>query len=185
MNPRRTLTDLTTRTSDIAAAEALWAELRSAFVNADKVVQRIVESRAWEPLGYDTFAQAWADRMRGTRLGTAAMAAHVVYALIEDGLDREQALLTLGPSCGVSPDRFDVIARQHGNGTLVGHVTVVRRHTREAPSLPHYVHVELTHDEWLHFRAVADGRGLDLADEATKAVRAHFHRLERRAGDVN
>jgi hypothetical protein len=169
-------------TTDVAAAEALWSDLRSALANFDRVLAQIITARAWEPLGYDTFAQAWADRMRGTRLGTASMAAHVVYALIEDGLDREQALLTLGPSSGVGPAKYDVLARQHDAGVPPQFAAIiVRQHTREAPSAPHYVHVELTHDEWLHFRAVADGRGMDLADESAKAVRAHFHRLERRS----
>lgn len=174
------------RTGEMAAAEALWAELRSALARFDRVLSQIIAARAWEPLGYDTFSQAWADRMSGTRLGTAAMAAQVVYALIEDGLDRGQALLTLGPSSGVGLAKFDTLAHQFHNGVAVEDATIfVRRHIRGAAQPPHMVHVELSHDEWLHFRAVADGRGLDLVDEWTKAGRAHFRRLERRSDRVN
>lgn len=172
-------------------AEALWADLRSALVNFEQALARVIETKAWEPLGYDTFAQAWADRMRGTRLGTAASAATVVYALIDSGMDRDEALLTLGPSSGVGPERFDVLARQKENGVppelATTHVrsstpgrSVVREHEREAPSEPHVVRVTLTPDEYRHFKAVAERRGLDLATEARSALVAHFARLEKR-----
>lgn len=179
-------------------ADALWSELRNALANFDRVLKRIIETRAWEPLGYDTFAQAWADRMRGMRLGTASMAAQVVYALIESGLDQKGALEVLGPSSGVGPAKFELLARQHEAGVPAEVATthrqrpvesippiaperglsVVRQHYRESPSEPHVVHVELTPTEYAHFKAVADRRGLDFARESARALRSHFLSLE-------
>lgn len=165
----------------ITQPEALWAELRSALTNFDRVLNQIIETRAWEPLGYSTFAEAWTDRMRGVRLGTAAMAAQVVYAMIDSGLNRQEALVALGPSSGVGPATYDTLARQHDVGVLARDATTrVRAHRRNAPSEARVVHVELTPTEYLHFRAVADSRGLDLGDEAAKAIRSHFRQLERR-----
>ena len=172
-------------------ASALWADLRSALVHFDQTLARIIETRAWEPLGYQTFAQAWADRMRGTRLGTASMAAHVVYALIESGMGREDALLVLGPASGVGPAKFDTLARQYEAGVPVEIATtsavrgssLVRQHYRDAPGEPSTVHVPLTPSEYAHFKALADGRGLDLATEGAKALRAHFRSLERVAAE--
>lgn len=161
-------------------ALALWEELRSAMTNLDRLVRRVVETKAWEPLGYSTFSEAWSARMQGTRLGTSSMAAHVVYALIDEGMDRDTALLTLGPSSGIGPRKFDALARQRDNG-VPPHLatTVVREHFREKPTAPHVIHVELSHDEWLDFRALADANGCDMADEAAKAVRSHFRAMER------
>ena len=177
-------------TTEYEQAEALWADLRSALVNFEKALAAVIEARAWEPLGYDTFAQAWADRMRGTRLGTAASAATVVYALIDSGLSKDETLLTLGPSSGVGPERFDVLARQKESGVppelATTHVrsgrSVVREHEREAPSEPHVVRIALTPDEYRHYKAIAERRGLDLASEARSALVAHFARLESRDG---
>lgn len=64
-------------------AEALWVSLRSALVNAEAAIVEIIKTRAWEPLGYDTFAQAWNDRMRGVKLA-AACNTHIVYALLDE-----------------------------------------------------------------------------------------------------
>jgi hypothetical protein len=111
----------------------------------------------------------------------------------------------LGAGSGVGPERAVLIARQIDNGVPPRFVTtvaprprplsldpeptrvapradgptIVREHTRESPSAPRFVHVELTEDEYVHFRAVAEGRGLDLTTEGAKAIRAWFGRLER------
>ena len=45
----------------------LWDELKRGFVNAERVLVRIINERAWEPLGYSSFNEAWTDRMQGVR----------------------------------------------------------------------------------------------------------------------
>lgn len=164
----------------VAEAEAAWAELRSHLTNVDRAVRRIIETRAWEPLGYGTFAEAWADRMRGVRLASTIAQAFAVYALIDDGLDKKAALDALGSESGVASARFDALARQREAGVppeLAS--TRVRSHLRQAPAAAHVVHVILTADEYAHYKAALDARGLDLANEAGKALRAHLRRLER------
>lgn len=173
---------------DVARANALWDELRSLLVRLEDVVDRIIEERAWEPLGYRDFAEAWADRMQGTRLATARQAATVVYALLDAGQTRDEITETLGPGSGVGPAKVEVLARQHSNGvpaalatTSIRHnPTVVRSHYRDAPSRPRTLHVELTEDEYAHLKALCEKRGLDPASEAQAAVRALIARLESR-----
>lgn len=50
-----------------AQATRSWDDLRSAFTRLDEALQHIIDARAWEPLGYDSFAEAWASEMRGVR----------------------------------------------------------------------------------------------------------------------
>lgn len=191
---------------DVTAAEQAWADLRSALVNFDKAVVRIIETRAWEPLGYASFGEAWVARMSGTRLATAASAARVVYALIDSGLNRDQVVKALGPSSGVGPAKVDVLTRQKDAGVPAEFATtqvrrseppaepmptmppdrglsVVRTHYRAPRSEPHIVRVELAPDEYEHFKAVAERHGMDLATVAARAVKAEFARLERRGGE--
>ncbi|HEY9249238.1 MAG TPA: hypothetical protein VIO38_08905 [Rariglobus sp.] len=192
-------------TSDVAAAEQAWADLRSALVNFENALVRVVETRAWEPLGYVNFAEAWADRMSGVRLATAVSKAVVVYSLIDAGQTRETALSTLGPSSGVGPATFDALARQKDAGVPPEFATTVTRRPDPLPPTvppaapplsvvashyrtteraePHTVRVELTSSEYTHFKAVAERHGMDLADVATRAVKAEFARLERRGGE--
>ena len=159
-------------------AEALWSSLRESFVNAEKVLIQIIEAKAWEPLGYDTFGQAWADRMAGVRLA-GALTANVVYALLDEGM-KAQKIVALA---GVGPTVVYLLARQKNNVVPVEMAklqdTVVRAHTRVKPSAPAFLHLELNHGELASLKALCAAKGVDLNSEALKAVRVHFSRLER------
>ena len=41
-------------------AKRLFGRLRGALLNLDSLLSEIVEAKAWEPLGYTSFAEAWA-----------------------------------------------------------------------------------------------------------------------------
>lgn len=74
------------RTVTAEQASALWADLRGSFINAEKRIVEIIELKAWEPLGFESFAEAWASKMHGIRLATEEVRAHVVYADVERNL---------------------------------------------------------------------------------------------------
>ena len=44
-------------------ANSMWDGLRGHFTNAADAIREIIEARAWEPLGYTSFAQAWKSEM--------------------------------------------------------------------------------------------------------------------------
>lgn len=167
-----------TATKQKAAAEKLWAELREAFANAEAIIKQIIETKAWEPLGYPTFAAAWNDRLAGLRLATDCMRAHVAYALFDSGLGVEDVVKATGGQIG---DRAAAaLARQKTNGVPPNLATTrVRAHERVLPAPPSVLHVSLTPDELASFKGIAESRGLDVQAEAVKALRAHFRNLER------
>lgn len=159
-------------------AESLWESLRDAFTSTEKVIVQIIESRAWEPLGFDTFAQAWTARMKGVRLATEGMRAHVAYAMFASGLSNAEAQEAVGFSIGTEAIRR--LREQSDLGVPPSLATTrVRSHDRAKPSAPETLHVRLTPGELATFRELAEVRGLDLQAEAAKAVRAHFRSLDR------
>lgn len=160
------------------AAESLWADLREAFVNAEVTLVKIIEARAWEPLGYGSFPEAWAGRMGGVRLASEAVRCHVVYALLSEGQTDEQIVSTLGGQVG--DQAISRLREQRDMGVPAGLATTrVRSHERSRPSPPETLHVRLTPAELADFKALADALGRDMRDEAAMAIRAHFRRLER------
>lgn len=83
-----------------ANAEKLWSELRDALLNVEELINRIVETEAWKPLGYNTFIDAWADRMGDVTL-TGTQQATVVYAMLNDGAKTAEiadAIKGVGPT---------------------------------------------------------------------------------------
>lgn len=166
---------------DVASAIRLWDDLKSALTKFEAALEAVINARAWEPLGYASFAEAWADRMQGTRLSTSRQAATVVYALLDGGASREEVLMSLGPGSGVAPMTLDRLIEQRSAGVPADLAsTRVRSHERSRPSPPSRIVVELTHEEWVYLRDLCEARGLDLNAEATAAVRGIISRLERR-----
>jgi hypothetical protein len=161
-------------------AEALWSDLREGFVNAERIVKEIIKERAWEPLGYTSFVEAWNDRMKGVRLATDALKAHVVYALFDSGLEAQGVYEALGVGSGVSPETVRVLGKKKALGIPADFATTrVRAHDRAKPGERRRIIVELRPDEVDYFDDLCKARGRDLREESAKAIRQHFRRMER------
>lgn len=178
---------MTTKTKPLTQrqAEQLWSELRDLFVNAEQAIVKIIESKAWEPLGYDTFAQAWAGRMSGVRLA-ASCTAHVVYALLAEGIAEGDAATLVG----MPPPVATRLRQQRDNGVPassaslraprgapVSHTVVKQYERSKTSSEPRLLHLELEPGELADLKALCDARGLDLKAEALRAIRKHFARF--------
>lgn len=150
----------------------MWANLRGHFVNAEKAIAVIIEAKAWEPLGFASFAEAWADRMQGVPLATDSIRAHVVYAMFEAGLDDAAVLSATGIGSQIGPRSVDALRRQKAAGVPAGMAsTRVRTHLRCKPSAPRFVHVALHPDEYDRFRAMAKGLDIEPASLAAGLIR--------------
>lgn len=156
-------------------AETLWNDLRSALVNAEQAIIKIIETKAWEPLGYDTFSQAWNDRMKGVKLA-ALCTPHIVYAM----LDEKTPVTKVAAATGHSTETVKLLQRQKRNGVPPQMATTrVRSHDRARPRAPFMLVLELTNAEIENYKALCGAKNLDVKTEALKAVRAHFAKLER------
>lgn len=155
---------------------ALWDELRDGFINVENTIIRIIETKAWEPLGYSTFAEAWADRMSGVRLA-GEVRAHVVYAMLSEGNDVEAVSVNTGVGTGTVED----LKRQKSNGVPPEAATLVRQHRRGQARPPYRLIVEFSHAEREEFAEACKACDLDMNAEAAEAVREHFSRLSQLA----
>lgn len=160
--------------SEVEAA-ALWRELRSAFVNLERIVTDIIAYRAWEPLGYETFTEAWAAKMGGIRLASTELRARVVYAMFNDGLNVEQVASQFGVGSGVTPEAVDYLKRQADNGVPPEAADItVRRHKRRKAGPPRRIVVEVTAAEMSMFKRKAKANGVDINDVFLTAGREAF-----------
>lgn len=149
-------------------AEALWQDLRSALELTEAKIQEIVKARAWEPLGFDSFADCWADRLGDLRLSGEIRAA-VVYAMFDDGADLREVV---GAVQGVGPVEVKKLkaAKSRGLSPVAGATfSTVREHPRRKPSAPRFVRAELSPDE------------LDAVKDAAKAAELSVDEFVKRA----
>lgn len=172
-------------------AEKLWSDLRSAFNDAEFTLRRIVETKAWVPLGYGTFVQAWNDKMRGIRLASTAAKAVVAYAMLEEGLTPEEVVeqtegnigdrvaerLADQREMGIPSDLASVVPPS--NPASGADETIRRTHRMKKRGPAVNIHVYVGSDKYNELRDIAVIRGLDLEDECRKAIYKHFRNLER------
>lgn len=165
-----------------AEAEKLWRGLADAFESADKKIKCIIDTRAWEPLGYDNFIDAWNERIGNkTTLGTLAKA-HVVWAFFDGGATEADVVKAIG----VGDETASRWARERKAGVPASaasptrpkaNATTVRQHERAKPSQAHTVKVELTPEEYKDFTAQAKAAGVTLEGLAANALRNYFNAL--------
>lgn len=150
----------------------MWDNLRHHFTNAADAIKAIIESRAWEPLGYASFAQAWKSEMSDVKLA-GEIRAHVVYQLLEERVPVADVADMVG---GVGPTLAESFARQKANG-VPADCAVVAEHFRRKPKPADTLHVKVGATMLHEYRRIAALQGDTVEDIAREAIREHFAQL--------
>lgn len=163
----------------IEQARKLVEKARKGLVTAEQAIIQIIHEQAWEPLGYQNFAELWAAEFQG-RVGIIAdsIRPQLIVSLVESGLDTVGISVALAGS-GVGPATVETVVRQHGHGVPVDAIstTLVRTHVRSKPSAPRFVKVEVSCEQYARWNDLAVSNGSTLAKEAEVALVEHFGRL--------
>lgn len=160
-------------------AEEVWDELRRSVLNVESGIIAIIENELWIPLGYPSFAVAWGDRMKGIRLATDALRAHVVYQMFKEGKTDVEVATTL---VGVGGATIETLRREYNGGVPVhgakGRNTPVQYIPKEKGPYQSGSML-LLFDPWevVEFRRIAKEQGLFYRDVARDAVRERFAAL--------
>lgn len=155
-----------------AQAESMWDALRDHFTNAADAIKAIIEAKAWEPLGYTSFAQAWNVKMRDVQLA-GEIRAHVVYQLLEEKVPVADVADMVGNVGAVLAESF---ARQKANG-VPADCAVVSEHLRRKPKQADTLHVRVGATLLHEYRRVAALQGESVEEIAREAIRARFAEL--------
>lgn len=163
----------------VAWAEQLWARVESGLLDVQNAIVAIIDSRAWETLGYESFSKAWIDRIAGRVTLAAEIQPHVVYQMFSEGLSPQQVADAVK---GVTDRGARDLKRQRDAGTAPEDARItVRRHKRRPPCSAGFVHFKVDHETLLEWRRVvaAEGCGRTLADVAYEATAEAVKRLAR------
>lgn len=157
-------------------AEALWASLKGNLLAAEDDIRTIIDTRAWEPLGFDSFVACWEDRLHELNL-SSELRAVVVYAMFDDGAsDREVALAV----AGVGPSTVTGLRKGHNAGMDAkdaAAVTTNRGRSRRSGSMPQSLNITLSREQMERLAmiaAVEDTSKTEFAYEAVVAALADW-----------
>ena len=129
----------------VAWAEKLWGQLATSLLATEKLITQIIHDKAWEPLGYHSFTEAWAARMADTRLG-GELRAHVVYAMLREGSTPENVAAAIN---GISHRVAEQLADEMAAGVPASSAGQRRRPRDPSPFKTVFVPVpRATHAKW-------------------------------------
>ena len=90
-------------------AAHLWDGLKGNLLAVEDSIKQIIATKAWEPLGYESFAECWADRLSDLRL-TGVVQASVVLAMFDQSESVEKVATTVA---GVGPAKAKAYKQAH------------------------------------------------------------------------
>lgn len=156
-------------------ATALWGKLRQHFINAGRVIEEIIERRAWEPMGYESFTEAWHAQMGDVTMAVEVRP-HVVYQMLTEGYDYDAIAEKVK---GVGRDRAESLDRQRHNGVPAKDASmhVVKRHQRRNPSVAGTIHVQVGPIALKRYQKIAEKHGTTVEAIATQAIAERFEVL--------
>ena len=109
-------------TKQARTAEDLWA-----LLDPRSTIEEIIARRAWLPLGFKTFTEAWLARGFDRVTPPVEARALIVYQMLDDATDPLDIACAIR---GVGPEIITSLVRQKANGVPAHHASVRRRPIR-------------------------------------------------------
>ena len=150
-------------------AQQLWDNLRGSLLETEKNIRVIIEQRAWEPLGYETFAEAWRDNLSDIELSTELRAV-VVFAMFDDGASKSDVAKSVA---GVGPTTVTALSNYHSKGfdaADAAYLSFRKRPTPTPKNSPKTIAITLSAEEHAALKASADAQGIPVKDAARTMV---------------
>lgn len=165
-------------------AQRLVNTLRISLEMSEETLQRIVETKAWEALGYESFRAMWDSEIGGNIELTALTRAVIVYEMIDEASPEiEQADKLLDTSSNF----IEAIKQAHKIGftapqAAIHGETIVRQHTRRPRGTANSVSIgKLEPTELLRWKEFAKSRKVKTSEMFRDALRIGMDQKMREA----
>lgn len=150
-------------------AARLWDELKGNLLAVEDGIKQIIATKAWEPLGYESFAECWADRLSDLKL-SKELRAVVVFGMFENDASPADAAKAVA-GVGVVEVRELHTAWNSGlDAKDAAFVTRASRRTRPAAGAPRTVSTTLQAGEYEALRAFAAAADVSLSEYVRACV---------------
>lgn len=155
-------------------AQRLWDSLKALLTDTREAIQEIIKTRAWEPLGFKTFSDAWKANMSEIELARE-LRPYVVYQLLSEGRSTDDVADAVK---GVGPETAEELDRQRRNG-VPAEFAVVRKHFRRKPCQPDTIHLKIGKTMLAEYQRISAVVGAGVEDIAKEAISQRFAELAR------
>lgn len=154
-------------------AEALWSRLENLFANLEQTLEEIIAKKAWEPLGFKSFHEAYAARLSKWRIPSELLTCQVIYAMLDEGAAVEEIADAV---YGATDKSVGVLARKKRINLPLEHTSQrTRRKVRQTlanPARPpRTIHITPSPRDYERFCDIATDLGMTVQELGKEAVR--------------
>ncbi len=150
-------------------AEALWSGLRENLLAVEDGIRQIIATRAWEPLGFESFAECWQARLSDVKL-SKELRAVVVFAMFEDDATEADAARAVAGTGVVEVRALHSAWSQGMDARDAAFVTRSKPKTRPTAGAPRTVATTLQATEYEALRAAAGEADASLSEYVRACV---------------
>lgn len=159
-----------------------WDDLRGGFLyTQDKLEALLDNEENWTALGYQSFFEAWDDKMSDITLAKE-LNLRVVARFLQEGIDVDRIALSMK---GVGPETVRNVERELTNGvppeqvrgTRISKPIYVRPHGRERAAPSAFIRFEVGRTMRGEYERIAAILGRPVSDIARDATEQHFAAL--------
>lgn len=171
---------------EVSRAIELFDRLRDNWLDLADTWEQIIAERAWEPLGYETFFEAWDDKLSDIPL-SRFVNVRAVYQMLAEGIDEDRIAMAVK---GIGPETVRNIKRERENGVPPELATgrpprqrpadkpiYVRPHGREKASPDSVIRVDVGPTMFIEYTRIAKKLGRSVPDIAKEAIAERFSQL--------
>ncbi|HKS94584.1 MAG TPA: hypothetical protein VJV74_00460 [Terriglobia bacterium] len=165
----------------------LWDQLRVGLFLVEDTIQKIIEQKAWEPLGYDSFFEAWDDKMSDISLAKEIQI-RAAYQMLAEGVDADRIAMSVK---GIGPRTVENIKRERENGLTADQARGAAPRTSATRDKPNFRRSTFTKDPeprsvikidvgptmFAEYARIAKKLGRSVPDIAKEAIEARFAEL--------
>ena len=150
-------------------AAELWDGLKTNLLAVEDSIKQIIATKAWEPLGYETFAECWADRLSGVQL-VKELRAVVIFQMFEEKATPADAARAVKGAGVVEVTSLHSAWNAGMDAKDAAFVTRSHRRTKPTAGAPRTVSTTLQAGEYEALRAMAAAADVSLSEYVRACV---------------
>lgn len=161
------------------AAQALWDKVWQTLSDHQAAIREVIEKRAWEPLGYESFSDAWLGMNRDEITLARELRPHVIYQMLSEGLTVDEVADAVK---GAGVEIVDRMNQERKAGVPPDQASTVKQHARL--TRPHTLHIYVGAEQMEEFHRIVNALGYPSSHVSTVALEAVEKRFRALANEL-
>jgi hypothetical protein len=161
-------------------AQAMWDRVWQTLSDHEAAIREVIDKKAWLPLGFETFADAWFGLNHNDISLARELRPHVVVQLLSEGLTEDEVADAVK---GIGPELAARINKERKAGVPADQMSLVKQHSRL--TRPHTLHIYVGAEQMEEFHRIVTSLGYPSTHVLAVALEAVEKRFRALANELS